>query len=157
MIGTPLSIVEAVRVSLVDRVLPQLEQATWLAGDVRSCIALLTYLEDALTSGVAMMGQANAAMIGFLGDAAATPGLDGDARREIEAAVAQAVAVPQADLTGLEMAGRALKAALSRYIAARDAAGLEDAAMTQRLRDCLRDVAACELTIAQRAEVMPPF
>jgi len=157
MIGSPLDIVAAVRVTLVERVLPQLEAATWLAGDVRSSISLLTYLEDALASGAAMTGQGNAAMAAFLDDAAAIPALPQDVRAQMEAAVTQSQAAEPADLGALAAAERALKSALSRFIAARDDAGLGSEALRDRLRDCLREVAACEQSVAQRAGTMTPF
>jgi hypothetical protein len=45
-----------------EQVLPQLDAATWIASDVRCCLTLLTYLEDVVAHGEAMLADNNRAM-----------------------------------------------------------------------------------------------
>ena len=162
MIGTPCDIVAAIRATLSERVLPQLEQATWLAGDIRSSLVLLTYLEDVLTHGREALGCSNAAMIGFLSDVCARRDvsfLSDTLRTRATAAVENAQRAEKADVHGLGEASNELKAAISEIIAASNSRGKgsADAAAVLGLRDCLRVVAAQEQILAGRAGTMPPF
>lgn len=161
MIGSPLFIVETVRRTLADRVLPQLEASSWLAGDVRSSMMLLTYLEDVLASGKTQAGQANEAMAAFLDDAAgndALPFLTAALRDQAREAAATARAVDAGDLIALEAANRVLKDATSAVIGASHEEGaIPTPEFTDRLRQCLRDVAACEQALSERAGQMTPF
>ena len=156
MIGAPLKIVETVRVTLAERILPQLDAATWLAGDVRSSIALLTYLEDALTMGAQMTRDSNAAMTGFL-KLAAGSSIPQELGDRIGRALAQADATPADDLAGQYAAGHMLKSALSAFIEAREAGRAGNPDLVEPLRSCLRQVAQLEQSVAQRAGAMTPF
>ena len=156
MIGAPLKIVETVRVTLVERVLPQLEASTWLAGDVRSSIALLTYLEDVLVTGAQMTRESNAAMIGFLKLAVGSP-IPQELGDRIGQALARADATPVDDLAGQYAVGRTLKSTLSAFIEAREAGCAGNPDLVEPLRSCLRQVAQLEQSVAQRAGAMTPF
>lgn len=156
MIGAPLRIVEAVRVTLAERILPQLDASTWLAGDVRSSITLLTYLEDALTMGAKMTLESNEAMIGFLRLPAASR-LPDALNEQIKRALAEAEQTPAGDLVGQYEAGRTLKAALSAFIQLREEGLVEGAEFVEPLRACLRLMAQHEQAVAHRAGAMTPF
>lgn len=156
MIGAPLKIVETVRVTLAERVLPQLEASTWLAGDIRSSIALLTYLEDALTIGANMTAESIQAMTDFLRLAIRSP-LPTDLRSQIEQAFVQAEQAPANDITAQYAVECKLKSALSAFIEAREEGRASDADLVEPLRACLRQVAQHEQAVAHRAGGMTPF
>lgn len=162
MIAPLAEIIAAIRVSLSERVLPQLEQASWVAADVRSSLALLTYLEDALSVGADALGRANTAMIELLAGllqlrevSFMTPEL----RTRIPAAIEAARNVMPFDLTALDTACNSLKALVSELISASVTRGASrnDALAIQHLRSCLQVIAAEELRISRRAGEMPPF
>ncbi|HKQ81458.1 MAG TPA: hypothetical protein VJS42_04630 [Steroidobacteraceae bacterium] len=159
----PLSeIIAAIRVSLSERVLPQLQQASWIAADVRSSLALLTYVEDALSVGADALGRANVAMIELLEGlmeldevSFITPEL----RSRIPPTIEATRNVPPSDLAALDVACNALKALISELISASSARRTDqnDVAAIQRLRSCLLVIAAEELRISRRAGEMPAF
>jgi hypothetical protein len=159
MIASLAQLVSAVRVSLDELVLPDLKPNSWTSGNVRSCLALLTYIEDALAEGQHALSASNDAMLNYIDSVIVET--DSPIGAEMRNQVANAVAI--LERTGIDSIERLhdINAELKSLLSAIVAQSLEnpDCGEEQKhaLYACLRAIADQDLAIAKRASEMPPF
>jgi hypothetical protein len=159
-------IVRAVSETLFEKVLPDLEPASWTASNIRACAMLLVYVEDRIRTETPILLETNALMRGLLIDV--TEGrlpvtLDATLGAALEQALGRGEGPSGAtEIDGLAMENDAYKeclSLLSRHTAAArtrpDAP--DDAAFRARLHDVLRIVQEREVTLAIRANQHIPL
>lgn len=161
MIASADYVIKAIAETLEQDVLPHLEPATLLAGNVRSCIMLLTYLEDRVRLEGRILSENNAAMRALLTE------LSTDDRLTRDSLLAQVQTVLQdipargtyVDVTELAAENESYKSVLQSIVAAlrnTPDAGPSHAALRARLDTCLLSMGARDYTIVQRAEAKLP-
>lgn len=149
MMPAPETVVGQVIGVLAEQVLPDMPPATWGAANVRAAIALLTYVQDALTGDPAPMEDANSAMKALFAAAEdlGPDTLDAGLRTELAAALGD-------DATGKAAfdARQVLLAALVRQ-----SAGKRTPTFQAQLRAVIEQVNEADFPPVSRASVLPPF
>jgi hypothetical protein len=161
MIASADYVIKAIAETLEKDVLPQLQPATLLAGNVRSCIMLLTYLEDRVRLEGGTLFENNMAMRALLTEISADDSL---ARYKMAAPVQTLLQQIPArdnyvDVTQLAAENEAYKSLMqSLVIALRNApdASPGDAALRAQLDTCLLNMGERDYAIVQRAEAKLP-
>jgi hypothetical protein len=162
MIAAADYVIKAIAETLEQDVLPQLEPATLLAGNVRSCIMLLTYLEDRVRLEGRTLSENNAAMRALLTEISADESF---ARYNMQAQVRTVLEnIPArpayVDVTALAAENESYKTVMQSLVtalrAAPDATGPGHAALRARLDNCLLNIGERDYAIVQRAEAKLP-
>lgn len=156
-------ILAAVIRSLDEDVIPFLERESWVTSSVRSCVQLLTYLQDRIVHEREILSQGNRLMVAFLNETAASEwqwarGL----RNEIETAVNAAALADDVDLDLLNAANQQLKEALTtvvhQFAEARAEESLTGAAeFRDGLHACLSAINGPEQELFTRARLRVPI
>jgi hypothetical protein len=161
MIASSDYVIKAIAETLENDVLPQLEPATLLAGNVRSCIMLLTYLEDRVRLEGRTLFENNAAMRALLTEISADESftrynMQDQVRTALEAIPPRAAYV---DVTALAAENEAYKMLMQSLVAALRAtpdSSPGHAALRARLDTCLLNIGERDYAIVQRAEAKLP-
>jgi hypothetical protein len=158
MMPPVLEVIGRVRDVLAEQVLPELATSTWTAANIRSCVMLLTYIEDAIHLQPAVLAQANGALKEIIAAGlAADPGwLEAGMREQIEPLMADGASV-QRRLDEIERDYLQLKAAAASIVKRSADSGRRDPAFQELLRARLGLVNSCELRIYENAAKLPPF
>jgi hypothetical protein len=158
MMPTVLEIIARVRGVLAEQVLPELTATTWTAANIRSCIMLLTYIDDAIRLQPTVLTQANDALKDIIaaGLAADDGWLDPKIRQQIESLLADDTSSPCRP-GSLEQENLQLKAAASNIIKCSAKSGHRDLAFQSLIRERLSFINKCESTIYENAAKLPPF
>ncbi len=82
-------LISAIAHSLEHEVLTQLPPASWGASNVRSCLALLAYLQDRIPVEMQLLREDNADLRTLCSDALASTDLDTTRKTQLEAALVQ--------------------------------------------------------------------
>jgi hypothetical protein len=164
MIATISHLFAEIRRVLGDQVLSQMKPATWMASDIRTCLTLLTYLEDAVAGGEAMLVASNKAMNDYVATLLARddiPWLDDGLRTVLTELPVPDGGQPHPHMTAVERGNLALLAALSAVIRKSSehgrGGGLGERFAMEGLRQCLTVIRDGEFAIAERASRMQPF
>lgn len=159
MIADSQKIIAAIKTTLSDLVLPGMKAASWEAGNIRSCLVLLTYLEDTLAIGAQSTAKINKTIIAFIDDLILKMpfAIAENEKRKIVNTLDAARAANPHDLSGIHKVNEELKALLSEIIHLSQKSKPWDPELIGRLHDCLRTISAEDLKIAQRAGELPPF
>jgi hypothetical protein len=162
MIASADYVIKAIAETLEQDVLPRLEPATLLAGNVRSCIMLLTYLEDRVRLEGRTLSENNAAMRALLTEISADESftqynMHAQAQTVLETIPARAAYV---DVTQLAAENEFYKSVMQALVTALrnapDATGPGHAALRARLDTCLLNMGERDYAIVQRAEAKLP-
>jgi hypothetical protein len=160
---TTQEILAAVIRSLDEDVVPHLERESWVTSSVRSCIQLLTYLQDRIPQEREILMQSNQAMADFLRD---TVLLKVERvqplRDEISAALNASAVADEADLEQLNAANQGLKEVLTALVLRRaedrsqkEATG--DDGFRDKLHACLSSINNLEQDLFTRARLRVPI
>jgi hypothetical protein len=154
MIGSREKVFAAIRGVLAEQVLNELKPKTWMASNIRACLALLAYAEDLVAQDEAVLTETNAALREFLQTLAARhpAWLDAALAHDL-----RANAPAETDIAALEAQNQALRALLVRIIRAHRDAGGKDVDFTVALHPLLLLISTRDAEIAARAAAMPPL
>lgn len=159
MIADTQKIIDVIKTTLSELVLPEMKAASWEAGNIRSCLVLLTYLEDALKTGAESTAMINQTIIDFLDNLIEDmpSAIEENARQRLTTSLEEARSANAKTLDEIISVNNNLKSLLSDVVALSQQSKPRNREMVTRLHECLRTISKEDMKIAQRAGELPPF
>ena len=156
-------ILAAVIRSLDEDVIPFLERESWVTSSTRSCVQLLTYLQDRIKHERAILLHGNRLILDFLREVAGNGANWAlELRNDIETAVNAAALADEIDVDRLNAVNQQLKEVLTKVVhrlgEARTKEQLpEDGEFRDRLHACLSAINSAEQELFARARLRVPI
>ena len=162
MNNTALEIIQSVNETLSDQVLSEMEPKSWTASKLRSCIVLLTYLEDLLQEERSVLVKSNREMYDFLTEQFFNSDNLTLTDKELFSSISTSLMLFKGhrhddDIDYLRSANRNFKRLLVRLINSKWRTESKGSVNMVKLHDCLNSVKNLEACIGLRSKDLPPL